>query len=401
MIQLADNKKCTGCSACMNICHHKAISMRPDSEGFLQPIIDRTKCVECHMCEKKCPALNPLNVKNTGQKVYALINKKDRKVSSSGGAFSLFARIVLSTGGMVFGAAFDEKMGVKHIPVFTIKDLDKLRGSKYVQSEVGDSFYLVKKYLGEGRRVLFCGTPCQVAGLYKFLNHKYENLLTTLDLVCHGVPSPLTFEIYLEKLKKTLPDGEDVKEFRFRKFDSWSSITSIRYSKSKWRKLELEDNAYMNAFYRGWIYRECCFSCQYANTNRIGTYTIADFWGIGKHGRPFKKDVVSGVSLVIDNVGNMMGFISPLISDVYIEERSLDEALYENHNLKASVKREKERNTAIQDLINPNISLIDFATKYKLLKKLTLESKIKRQIKKLIYALNLYNFYKSISYRLK
>ena len=137
----------------------------------------------------------------------------------------------------------------------------------------------------------------------------------------------------------------------------------------------------MNAFYRGWIYRECCFSCQYANTNRIGTYTIADFWGIGKHGRPFKKDVVSGVSLVIDNVGNMMGFISPLISDVYIEERSLDEALYENHNLKASVKREKERNTAIQDLINPNISLIDFATKYKLLKKLTLESKIKRQIK--------------------
>ena len=157
----------------------------------------------------------------------------------------------------------------------------------------------------------------------------------------------------------------------------------------------------MSAFFKGWTYRECCFNCQYANMNRVGTYTIADFWGIGKHGMPFKKNVASGVSLVIDNCGNFKESISTMINDVYVEERPLEEALYENHNLKAPVKRERERDTAISDMIDNDFSLLDFAKKYGLLKKETLKSRMKKHVKNMIYALGLYNVYKSITYRLK
>ena len=402
MIQLADNKHCTGCSACMNACPHKAISMQPDGEGFLQPVIDDEKCVECHLCEKRCPAINPLHVDDDSPKVYAVINKKDRNVSSSGGAFSLFARIVLNDGGVVVGAAYDERLRTRHVAISDINDLDKLRGSKYVQSEIGESYSRVKSYLNDGRKVLFCGTPCQVAGLYKYLNKRYDCQLITLDLVCHGVPSPLVFEKYLEKLKKIdRPKGGNIEAFRFRKLDSWAIIPAVKFSESKWRILEQERNAYMSTFFKGWTYRECCFNCQYANMNRVGTYTIADFWGIGKHGVPFKKNVASGVSLVIDNYGNFKETISTMINDVYVEERPLDEALYENHNLKAPVKREKERDTAISDMIDNEFSLFDFAEKYGLLKNETLKSRMKKHVKNMIYALGLYNVYKSITYRLK
>ena len=394
MIQLADNKHCTGCSACMNVCPHKAISMQPDGEGFLQP--------ECHLCEKRCPAINPLRTDGNTPKAYAVINKKDRNVSSSGGAFSLFARMVLNDGGVVVGAAYDDKLRTRHIAISDINDLDKLRGSKYVQSEIGDSYSQVKSYLNDGRKVLFCGTPCQVAGLYKYLNKRYDGQLITLDLVCHGVPSPLVFEKYLEKLKNIYsPKDGKIEGFRFRKLDSWDYRPAVKFSESKWRILEQEQNVYMSAFFKGMIYRECCFNCQYANMNRVGTYTIADFWGIGKHGVPFKKNVASGVSLVIDNCGNFKEIISTMINDVYVEERPLDEASYANHNLKASVKRVSERDTALSDMIDNEISLLDFAKKYGLLKKETLKSRMKKHVKNAIYALGLYNVYKSITYRLK
>ena len=401
MIQLADNKHCTGCSACMNVCPRKAISMQPDAEGFLQPIIDIEKCVECHLCEKRCPAINPLHINDNTPKAYAVINKKDRNVSSSGGAFSLFARVVLNDGGVVFGAAYDDKLRVRHIAISDINELDKLRGSKYVQSEIDDSYSLVKSYLNYGRKVLFCGTPCQVAGLYKYLNNRYDDQLITLDLVCHGVPSPLVFEKYLEKLKKIdRQEGGNIEGFRFRKLDSWSIVPAVKFSKSKWRILDQERNVYMSAFFKGWTYRECCFNCQYANMNRVGTYTIADFWGIGKHGVPFKKNVASGVSLVIDNCGNLKEIIATMGNDIYVEERPLEEALYENHNLKAPVNRERERDTAISDMIDNDSSLLDFAKKYRLLEKETLKSRVKKHVKNMIYALGLYNVYKSITYRL-
>ena len=173
----------------MNACSKSAIVMAEDSEGFLQPRIDVDKCVECGLCQRVCPVLHPIQNEGSKRKVYAFINYTDRKVSSSGGAFSFFARKILDEGGVVFGATMDDNLQVYHIGVESIDELHRLRGSKYVQSKIGSSYKEVRFLLQSGRRVLFVGTPCQIAGLYKFLGRRYEELLLTLDLICHGVPN--------------------------------------------------------------------------------------------------------------------------------------------------------------------------------------------------------------------
>ena len=303
--------------------------MKTDIEGFLQPSIDQEKCIECGLCVKHCPIINPIDTQCLKQEVYAVISKKDRKVSSSGGAFSVFAKLVLSKGGCIYGATINEKFYTHHIRIDNIKDLHLLRGSKYIQSDIGDCFQLVKKDLRNGQMVLFTGTPCQIAGLYKYLGRKYENLLITLDLVCHGVPSQGAFNEYIKKVESLVTKGKKIKEFRFRKFNTWDYSPAIKVSDTKWRKLNLWENAYMNAFFEDYTFRESCFHCQYCNTNRIGTFTIADFWGIGRHGVPFKKNVSCGVSLVIDNFNTISTYKEQICKEAYIEKRTIQEAIAE------------------------------------------------------------------------
>ena len=403
MLKLATKKDCTGCAACANVCSKSAITMQADEEGFLQPYIDVEQCVECGLCEKRCPALHPLNPKPKEQRAYAIINFADRKLSSSGGAFSLFARYVLNQGGAVFGATIDEKLQVFHTKIEKVDDLKKLRGSKYVQSDIGDIYQEVKKELRAEKNVLFCGSPCQVAGLYAFLGQRNEDKLITLDLVCHGVPNQAIFNAYLRKLKNSprLKAGEkNIEEFRFRKLDSWSIVPAVKFAKSKWQRLEQEDNAYMSAFFRGITYRESCFKCRYANLNRVGDFTIADFWGIGRHGKTFKKNVASGVSLVLDNRGKMAKLHRELEKNTYIEEREVSEAVVENCNLHDTVKRLPERNSAIKDMLDDSISLRTFGAKYHLLKKENWMHSLVKYGKDLIYALGLYNVYKTLIYKI-
>lgn len=403
MIELANKKNCTGCSACLNACPKSAISMIEDTEGFLQPSINPNKCIECGLCQRVCPVLNPIQDEGLNQKVYAFINYTDRTVSSSGGAFSFFARKILSEGGIVFGATMDENLNVYHIGIEDIHDLYKLRGSKYVQSKIGMSYKNARNALLAGRKVLFCGTPCQIAGLYKFLGKRWENTLLTLDLVCHGVPNQQIFNTYLEKLAKTKKFSQEKNgkfiDFRFRNLDSWSIVPAIKTTKSKtWYILSQEHNVYMTAFFRGLIYRESCFKCQFASTKRIGTFTIADFWGVGTTGKKFRKNVSAGVSMIIDNFGQMDQYIS-LSDHIYIEERTIDEAKLKNENLNHPIKRPKERNTAIHDILSPETPLSKFAKQYDMLDSFP-KHLIKTIFKNLIYGLGLYNVYKTISYKL-
>lgn len=398
---LANTHNCTACAACLNTCAHHAISLFPDKEGFLQPSVDQVKCVECGMCEIKCPALNPLELNAKGQIAYAIINDEDRKVSSSGGAFSLFARYVLNKGGVVYGSTMDDDFQVYHTRIDSIEGLGKLRGSKYVQSNIKKTFQEAKKDLKSGLIVLYTGTPCQISGLYNYLGQRYENLLITLDIVCHGVPNQEIFNKYLHKLKKSthLSTGiMNIEEFRFRNLNSWSIVPAVKISKSKWKILEQEENVYMNAFFKLSIFRESCYHCQYSNMNRVGTFTIADYWGIGKEGLKFKKDVSSGVSLVIDNQGKMSELMEEICKYAYIEERPLDEGRKHNHNLNSPSNRPSERDTAVIDLLDENISLIEYAQKYHLLDG-KLKHFIKHTLKELIYSLGLYNVYKTISYK--
>lgn len=404
MIQLCLKESCTGCGACMQSCNHGAITMRYDSEGFLLPIIDKAKCVDCGLCQKHCPELNPIErLDYEKQKYYALIYDQDRKISSSGGAFSVFAKWIISQGGIVYGATINEKFEVRHIGVESTGELNKLRGSKYVQSIIGDTYKDIRNHLRSNRKVLFVGTGCQVGGLYSFLNGKrYEGLLYTLDLVCHGTPSYGAFKSYLSKLEKNIsPNGEvgAIRDFRFRKLDSWSIVPSVKFTKSDWRMLNLSENAFMDAFFKGITFRECCFNCQYCNTKRIGTFTIADFWGIGRHGLPFKRNVSSGVSLVIDNTGLMPSIIDELRGMVYIEERPKEEAICEQVNLKNPMKRLAVRDSAVLDMIDPNFSLKEYAKKYQLPYKATMKWRIQKIVKDVIYAFGLYSVYKTIIYK--
>ena len=196
-IKLAEKHICTGCAACYSVCPVQCISMKEDAEGFLFPIIDEEKCTKCSLCEKTCLSImqgkerKPLNV-------YAAKNPNEeiRKESSSGGIFTLLAEHVINKGGVVFGARFNEDWEVIHDYTETVKGLAAFRGSKYVQSRIGDMYKTAKDFLEKDRNVLFSGTPCQIAGLKAFLRKDYDNLLT-VDLVCHGVPSPLVWKRYL------------------------------------------------------------------------------------------------------------------------------------------------------------------------------------------------------------
>lgn len=202
MINVTKKHKCSGCSACANACPKKCISMRPDIEGFVYPEVDMRKCVECNICTQVCPFINPYPISKSKQ-AYACKSKDEtvRISSSSGGIFSLIADYFLDRGGVVFGAGFDENMKLVHQSVDTKEALKLLRGSKYVQSDMGNCFSEAKMLLDDGKLVLFSGTPCQISGLRHFLNKGYDNLFCA-DVVCHGVPSPSVWKSYVSYQEK-------------------------------------------------------------------------------------------------------------------------------------------------------------------------------------------------------
>lgn len=204
MKEICCTSDCTGCMACVNVCAHHAISVVQDKEGFDRPQIDESLCVDCGLCAKTCP-INHHPLATEPIEIYSgwSSNEAVRINSSSGGAFTEIARPVLEDGGVVFGCTLNDKLQAEHIYVETLEDLENnLRGSKYVQSRIGNTYEQAKDFLRQGRKVLFSGTPCQIAGLRNYLRKDYENLLT-VDLICHGVPSPLIFEEYKKYIAQT------------------------------------------------------------------------------------------------------------------------------------------------------------------------------------------------------
>ena len=392
-MNLATIDNCTGCSACANACPHNAILMKPDAEGFVIPQIDKEKCVECHLCEKSCPIVSPNTYANTDfPKAYAVWSLPDRTVSSSGGAFSAFARLFLKNEGVVFGAAFDEHLVCHHIKVENLNDLIYLRGSKYVQSSIGTTFREVRNELRKGRYVLFCGTPCQIAGLRSFLRKEYEKLLL-LDLACHGVPSNDIFQAYLRKLSTRFASNVD--GFEFRRRDGWGFAPSISLE-GKFVPIYGSDALYMSAFDKNAIFRKSCYSCPFACLPRVGDCSLADFWGIGRHGRKFKHSVTKGVSLVLVNNEKGQSFINEL-SEVFLEERDLDEALIENHNISNSSVYYPKRDEVVKAFLNKDIFLDDIESHYHLRNK-SLKSLVKEYASKyhvFDFVKFIYNFWKA------
>lgn len=298
MIRISEKEKCVGCHACYNICPTHSISMQIDVDGFWYPVVDIEKCIHCGRCEKVCPVLKQAKRNEEQLQIYGAcsVDEDIRFQSSSGGVFSVLALHVLNKGGIVYGASFNSNFQVQHIGISSVTELDKLRGSKYVQSQIGDIYRDVKQQLRNGKMVLFTGTPCQVDGLNNFLGRTYDNLITQ-DIVCHGVPSPMVWEKYLrfqEKISHSKPIHISFRD----KAHGWKKYAvTIDYENGKRASCICWQDLMMRAFLKDICLRPSCYACPSKGVHRSSDITLADFWNID-HVIP-KMDDDKGVSLVL------------------------------------------------------------------------------------------------------
>lgn len=295
---ICDKNFCTGCEACRNICTQNAISFVQSEKGFFYPQIDLLKCIQCNLCKKFCPVNNPPK-KNKYKQVYAALAKNDllRAESTSGGLFVCLAQMIIKKDGYVYGAALCEDLVVRHIEAHSVDEIKKLRKSKYVQSSIGLCYQMIEKRLKEGRQVLFSGTPCQVAGLKNYLNKKYSNLLT-VDILCHGVPSPGMLRKYI--VYEESKSNSQMVNIAFRsKNVGWKKNKTERYfingQKADW------PDTFVPGFLKNFYLRESCYDCQYASDQRQGDISLGDYWGYIETRPEYIEDDDKGISLVIIN----------------------------------------------------------------------------------------------------
>lgn len=337
MPTLASNKTCTGCAACMNACAKGAIAMMPQGKlGHMYPAIDCDKCIDCGVCEKSCPSLNPVELKypKTAYAGWAKCEEENKK-STSGGAASVLTRKVLQDGGVVYGCA-NAGLDVKHIRIDKEEDLEMLRGSKYVQSTMGMILKQVKQDLIAGRKVLFVGSPCQCAGLKTYLRKEYDNLLL-VDLICHGVPS---LNLLQEHVSSKIDKKQVVKHIYFRDGSNYEFSLIVKnaeeeeiYRSNLWK--QRYHDAYYNTFIEGYTYRPSCNQCQFARPERCSDITIGDFWGLGKK-KPFNPVAKAfGYSVVLPNTEKGVKALESISEGFYLQERDVEEAVAGNPQLQA------------------------------------------------------------------
>ena len=357
MIEIKEKKDCCGCSACVQRCPKSCISLKEDNEGFLYPIVDKDICIDCGLCEKVCPVLHQGKGRKP-LKVYAAKNYDEeiRKQSSSGGIFTLLAEKVIQEGGVVFGARFDENWEVKHDYTETMEGLTVFRGSKYVQSRVEDSYRKAERFLKQGKKVLFSGTPCQIAGLKRFLHKEYENLLT-VDFVCHGVPSPKVWKQYLKETiarmcDKNMVSTDSIENFRvesisFRdKSHGWKKYSFVlklsvmsRSGVSNTVSLceQFPQNTFMKGFLADLYLRPSCYACA-AKCGKSGSdITIGDLWGAPSI--IDTEDDDRGTSLILVNKNIL------LLGDnvLWVKQIKYQDALDYNPSLELSVNIPRNR----------------------------------------------------------
>lgn len=341
---LCKENQCTACAVCQQVCLHTAIEMAPNDKGFLYPHVDEKKCVQCLLCEAKCPILKSKRKVNNKPKIYACWNKDEqvRQLSSSGGAFSTIAEYILSQNGYVWGAAYSKDLKLTYQYVCISEDLDKLRRSKYIQCEVGNAFQEIKKQLSENKKVLFVGTSCHIRGLYSFIPQRIANNLTTVDFICHGVPSPAVFRKYINWLEKKYNDK--LMDFNFRdKRYGWDNgvLTVGKFQKAGEKKFMDSENSFFYGMLHDLFIRPCCHECTSNGLQREADFTIADFWGIGRKNKfSQEKEKTKGISLLALNSDKAHTIFSNYLSEKLVYQlRTLEEAYNGNWNYRYSAKR--------------------------------------------------------------
>ncbi len=360
---LKNDIKCTGCGACYNICPMEAISIKEDKHGFYKPVIEEQKCTNCGLCEKTCP-LDNYNSKNNPPKAYALINRDEntRLKSTSGGAFSAFAKYILEQNGVVYGVIYDENMQVIHSRATTLQEVEKMYSSKYVQSNTRDTFKQAKKDLEAGNQVLFSGTPCQIAGFKSYLRKTYDNLIT-VDLICHGVPSTTIFEKYKKEFMQNKPN-EKLININFRsKIKGWTPKlnTNITTNNQQYFIKACKD-PFMKSFLCNIAINASCLDCQFNKIPRIADITIGDFWGVDDYDKTLNDE--KGLSIILVNNEKGQEFLKLANNNIKIKEVPFDVVTPKNPNIYSSSKAHKNRTKFLEELCVQNKSLKYCVKKY-------------------------------------
>ena len=387
MPNLAVQTQCTGCTACEGYCKTRSIYMIKDQYGFVYPQVDNSSCVECGMCEWICPVLSPSRIENQCINAYASYSLTPviRRESSSGGIFSEFAEFILDSGGVVYGACYDDVGMVRHICIKEKKGIKKLRGAKYTQSILDGCFSDIKMELETGKSVLFSGMPCQVAGLKSFLHKEYVNLFC-VDFVCHGVPSPMAWEKYLQYRADIDNDGVLPEHINLRCKDSgWSRYSysvDFEYSRGKHYLQKNNDDPFMRLFVGDYILRESCSDCQFKGFERVSDITLGDFWGIWDVAP--EMDDNKGTSLVLTHSSKGENLLHSITDKIKLYKVSLDQAGQANPSMFCSAVHKPEREEVLDMIADNRFQDVVSMMPYKTKERETFVTKTKRVIRNIL-----------------
>ena len=375
---IIDREKCCGCQACAQVCPKSCITMTADGEGFLYPVVDEGVCVQCGLCEKVCPVLHSTEKEQGEPRAYAAYNLEEdvRLASSSGGVFTLLAEYVLEQDGIIYGAAMNG-IQVTHVRVADREGLDQLRGSKYVQSDIGRTYIQAKGDLDAGKTVLFTGTPCQIEGLKMFLRKDYETLIT-MDIICHGVPSPMVWEKYVALREKEAGASALQTFFRHKKY-GWKDFSMfLEFSNKTQHVYRHSEDVFMKAFLYDLCLRPSCYQCSFKKVNRVSDITVADFWGIDAVCPEMDDD--RGTSLVMIHTEKGNRIFDAISGKLRYQSVDFKEATRYNSAMTCSAAMPENRNVFMENVHAQDLEVL--VRKYAK-DKLTVKDIVKKLLKKL------------------
>lgn len=325
MIEITDKSKCCGCSACAASCPKGCISMQEDNEGFLYPVVDKAICINCGACDRACPILNAEREKPFEQEAY-IVQHKDLQVlreSTAGGAFTAIATYTLNNGGVVFGVAYDNDFRVYHTEATNALELARFRNSKYVQSDVGDTYKQAKDYLDNGRMVCYSGTPCQIEGLRNYLRKDYDNLIL-VDVVCRAVPSPGIWKKYISMVNEKNCRVKSVR-FRDKTLGYQYSTMELKLADGKTYRDGIEAQPWLRMFFSGMIIRPSCSDCKFRSRYRRSDFTIWDCFNSYSIDKSFDENV--GTTRVLLHTNKAKKIFDEIIKDYKYKKIPADTAV--------------------------------------------------------------------------
>lgn len=368
---LSDIKDCCGCGACEQVCPTRALSLGCDKYGFKISQINVTLCINCGKCQKVCPSLNPVQNRTDYKNiVFSAFTKDERKRNSgsSGGVFGLLAEYVLENGGIVYGAAFDNNLQLRHTAVTESKDLPSILKSKYLQSDIGNTYISIKKHLSKGRLVLFCGTPCQSLALYNFLDRKEIDNLFIVDFICHGVPSQRFFDKSINSYESRLHKKIENFSFRYKNVLDKTELGLHNWSLTTQDGHQYKGNSYKFPFYYAYLrymfFRPSCYTCKYCRVERCTDITLGDFWGLRSIEEIPVREFNKGFSMLIVNSHKGEELLSNI--EICKKEYPLRMAIENNYAYVHPTKQSDESKKFFEDY--EKLSWYDLEKKYMILK---------------------------------